>query len=119
MGGKNFTAVFTVDQTPEEVFPAINNISGWWSGEIDGDTNKPGGVFTYRREGVPRSKQKITESIPGKRIVWHVMDALLNFYKGQDRVEGNGHYFRYFQEGQQDGGPLHSRGPDSRIRVFR
>jgi hypothetical protein len=29
-----------VDQTPEEVFNAINNPRGWWSEEIEGNTNK-------------------------------------------------------------------------------
>jgi hypothetical protein len=27
---------------------AINNVLGWWSGESDGSTDKPGAEFTYR-----------------------------------------------------------------------
>jgi hypothetical protein len=36
MTAKNYTASFTVDQSPNDVFAAVNNVRGWWSGEIDG-----------------------------------------------------------------------------------
>lgn len=45
---ENYTASFTVDQTPEEVFNAINNVRGWWSENIEGGTDKLGAEFTYR-----------------------------------------------------------------------
>ena len=83
-----FTTSFTVDQTPEEVFTAINNVRGWWSGEIDGSTDSLGDVFTYRYKDVYRTTQKITEMVPGKKVVWHVTDAELNFVK--DKTEWNG-----------------------------
>ncbi len=83
MASKGFTTSFTVDQTPEQVFNAINNVRGWWSGEIKGDTDKLGAEFTYRVQDVHSSKQKITEFIPGKRVVWHVSDSHLGFVKDQ------------------------------------
>lgn len=45
MSNRNFTTFFTVDQTPEEAFAAINNVRGWWSEEIEGDTDKLGDEF--------------------------------------------------------------------------
>jgi hypothetical protein len=45
-------------------------------------------VWTYRYEDVHYSKQKITELIPGKKVVWHVLDSYLNFAK--DKTEWNG-----------------------------
>jgi hypothetical protein len=88
MKHQNFTTTFSVDQTPQKAFAAINNVRGWWSGQIEGDTDKPGAEFTYRYRDVHRSRQRITELIPGKRVVWHVVDSELSFLK--DKSEWNG-----------------------------
>src|SRR5208283_2025593 len=79
MSHQNFTTTFTVDQTPEEAFAAINNVRGWWSGEIEGSTEKLGDEFTYRYKDVHYSKQKITEVIPGKKVVWLVLARISVF----------------------------------------
>ncbi len=88
MNAQNLTIAFTVDQTPEEVFAAVNNVRGWWSGEIDGRTDKLGEEWTYRYKDVHRTTQKITELVPDKKVAWHVTDAQLNFVK--DKTEWNG-----------------------------
>ena len=88
MNDKNFTTTFTVDQSLEEAFTAINNVRRWWSGEIEGSTDKLGDEFSYHYQDVHRSKQKITELIPGKKVVWHVLDGHLNFV--QDKTEWKG-----------------------------
>jgi len=85
MNDQDLTIAFTVDQTPEEAFAAINNVRGWWSGEIEGSTDKLGDEFTYRYRDVHYSKQKITELIPGKKVVWLVLDAYLGFV--EDKAE--------------------------------
>src|SRR5580698_102974 len=88
MNDQSLTSSFTVDQTPEEAFAAINNVRGWWSGEIEGGTSKLGDEFTYRYKDVHYSKQRLTEVIPGKKVVWMVLDSYLKFT--QDTTEWNG-----------------------------
>jgi hypothetical protein len=83
----DFTTTITVDQTPEEAFAAITNVRGWWSGQIEGGTDKLGDEFTYRYEDVHYSKQRITEHIPGRKVVWLVLDSYLSF--AEDTTEWN------------------------------
>lgn len=84
----NYTTSFTVDRTPEQAFAAINNVRAWWSGHIDGDTDRVGATFTYRYGDVHRSKQVITELIPGKRVVWHVTEGHLSYVKHKGEWSG-------------------------------
>ena len=85
---KGFTTTYSVYKTPKEVFDAVNNVRGWWSGDITGGTDKLGAEFTYRFKDFHRSTQKITEFVPGKKVVWHVTDSYLDFVK--DKTEWNG-----------------------------
>lgn len=85
---KSFTTSFTVKQSPEQVFDAINNVRGWWSGDIDGRTDELGARFEYRYQDLHSSTQRITELVPGKKVVWRIEDSQLAFVK--DKTEWNG-----------------------------
>lgn len=101
MTGQNFTTAFTVDQSPEEVFHAITNVRAWWSGEITGETDKLGAQFTYQVQDMHQSKQKITELIPGKKVVWHVLDANLRFAKDKREWKGTDIIFGITKRGDK------------------
>jgi hypothetical protein len=88
MKTKYLSHTIIVDQTPAKAFAAINDVRGWWSGEIEGGTEKLGDVFTYRYKDIHYSKQTITESVPGKKVVWLIVDSSLNF--NDDKTEWNG-----------------------------
>jgi hypothetical protein len=101
MNAQNFSTTFTVDRTPQEAFAAINNVRGWWSGEIEGGTGKVGDEFTYRYQDLHYSKQKLTELIPGKKVVWLVSDARLNFTKDKTEWTGTEIAFEIFEKGDK------------------
>src|ERR1700735_1134408 len=68
-GGQDFNTILRVDQTPEEVFAAINNVRGWWSEEIEGPTNKLQGEFDYHFQDIHRCKIRVIELVPGQKVV--------------------------------------------------
>lgn len=101
MNNQNYTTTFTVDQSPEAIFAAINNVRDWWSGEIEGDTDKLGAEFTYRYQDMHRSTQQITEWAPGQKVVWHITDSQLSFAKDQREWTGTDVVFEITKQDDQ------------------
>lgn len=81
---KELSITLLVDQTPEEVFNAINNVSEWWGAGIEGNSEKIGNEFIYRHKELHYSVQKIVELIPGKKVVWLITDSSLSFIDKKD-----------------------------------
>src|ERR1700690_4620002 len=76
---QSFNTEFSVEQSPEQAVAAITDVRGWWSGNVEGVTDALGAEFTYRYEDIHYSKQRISELVPGRRVVWQVLDAYLDF----------------------------------------
>jgi hypothetical protein len=75
----DFNTNFSVDQTPETVFNAINNVRGWWSENIEGGTDKLNDEFTYEVKDLHRCTMKLIEVIANKKVVWLVLDNYFSF----------------------------------------
>ncbi|WP_255460447.1 SRPBCC family protein [Lacibacter sediminis] len=88
MATNDFTATIVVDQTPEQVFNAVNHVRGWWSEEIEGNTDKLNAVFDYHYEDVHRCKMEIIEFIPNRKVVWLVHENYFRFTN--DKTEWTG-----------------------------
>jgi hypothetical protein len=70
--------VINVDKTPEEVYEAINNVRGWCTGCIVGATTKVGDVWVYCYPNIHFTKLKVTQLVPDKKVVWHVLDSYID-----------------------------------------
>lgn len=88
MNDQNYTTTFTVDKTAQEVFAAINNVRGWWSELIEGDTDKLDALVYYHHKDLHRCTFKITELDPEKKVVWHVLQNYFSFV--DDKTEWTG-----------------------------
>ena len=85
----SFTTTILVDQTPLEVFNAVNNVRGWWSEDINGSTDKLNDVFLYHYKDVHVSKMKLIDVIPGKKVVWLVLDNYFDFTRDKTEWKDN------------------------------
>ena len=71
-----------------EVFDAINRVSGWWIGEIEGTYHAEGAVFTYQYQPYHRTVQQVVQLVPGKRIVWKVLESSIHFVEDEAEWKG-------------------------------
>ena len=87
MNEQGFTTTLLVPTTPDEAFAAINDVRGWWSRDVDGPTGTVDAEFSYRgnHEGanVHRARIRVTELVPGERVVWEVLDNWMSFIDDQ------------------------------------
>jgi hypothetical protein len=73
----DFTTIVVVNQTQQEAFDAIANVRAWWAKSFKGNAKNKNDVFSVTF-GETFVDFKITESVPGKKVVWLVTDCNLH-----------------------------------------
>ncbi|MDR3495057.1 MAG: SRPBCC domain-containing protein [Ancalomicrobiaceae bacterium] len=68
-----------MNRPAKDAFAAINNPRAWWGVEIAGETSHLGDEWTYRYKDFHTSKQRVSELVPNRRVVWDVVEANLTF----------------------------------------
>lgn len=101
MNNQNFNATLLVDQSANEVFKAITNVRGWWSEEIEGETEKINDEFNYHYRDVHSCDVKLTEVIADQKVVWHILDNYFNFTKDKSEWKDTKVVFEISKKGNK------------------
>lgn len=89
MANQNFTTTILVEQTPEQVFNAINRPQAWWSDSIKGHPDKLNEEWNYNFGDNHLTKLKTIELTQGKKVIWLVLENHFKNAKDQSEWVGN------------------------------
>ena len=99
----DLTMSFTVEQMPQHVFEAVNDVRSWWSGNVVGETGTLGAEWTYSVPDIHFSKFRTTELVPGQRVAWLVLDSYLSFIEDKEEWTGTTVRFDITEESVEQG----------------
>lgn len=74
------TAVYTVavelPKPPAEIFPMLTDLKKWWPEDFNGDDFRLNSAFELTVGEGHYSKNRVTEFVPGKKLVWMTISAM-------------------------------------------
>lgn len=83
----NYQRTIAVGASAADAFAAVVDVAAWWVKSIEGPSRHPGDQFKVDM-GKTYVTIKITEFIPGRRLVWSVVDCYIHFL--EDKREWTG-----------------------------
>lgn len=101
MENQNYTSTIMVDKTPGEAFNAIQNFRGWWSEQIEGNTNQLNETFFYHYSDVHLCKIKLIETETNKKLVYQIIENHFSFTNDKSEWTNTKLIFAISSEGSQ------------------
>ncbi len=96
---QDFSVVLLVDKSPKEVFNSVNDVTKWWTENLEGESHKLNDEFSVRFGDVHYSKQRLVEIVPDSKVVWLVTEGRLNFTKNEQEWKGTRIHFEISRKG--------------------
>ncbi|PSL33727.1 ATPase [Dyadobacter jiangsuensis] len=100
MKGENFSTTVLVDESPVEVFDAINKVREWWSKAAKGDS-----VLLHDEFMVDFGQHwwalRIIETVPAEKVVWQVTGSYMPWNEDKHEWTGTTLGFEISREGRQ------------------
>jgi hypothetical protein len=82
MEKNNYSVTINVNADPDEAFKKISQVNLWWAKNFIGKAVEEGDTFKVDF-GKTFVDFKVTEAVPGQRIVWLVTDCYLHWIENK------------------------------------
>lgn len=100
MKGENFNTTIMVDQSPMDVFDAVNNVRAWWCKAAKGDSIALHDEFMVDFVNHWWA-MRIIETVPGEKVVWQVTGSYMPWNKNKHEWTDTTLAFEISDEGGQ------------------
>jgi hypothetical protein len=87
MNNLDFSTTIETMKTTNEVYSAINNVSSWWTENLDGSSKKLNDEFTVTF-GETFIKLKVVELVNNYKVIWQVTDCFKHFLNNKNEWIG-------------------------------